>query len=176
MLGHTVTRHVRALRRQLIRATKAKEIAGPNLKPEFIRHIKQQLKELNDGAALYITQFNSGVLDSAAERDLTELRERLLHLVATLDWIVKAARKLKVGSFTGYAQVVKETESIRDRFLSIRDGVSLALEVDFRLTIQDAVEKCVTNSAHMSRCIVDSNASPTVAGATQTLSQESIAT
>jgi len=52
MLGHTVTRHVRALRRQLIRATKAKEIAGPNLKPEFIRQIKQQLKELNDGAAL----------------------------------------------------------------------------------------------------------------------------
>ena len=72
---------------------------------------------------------------------MTELRERLLHLVATLDWIVKAARKLKVDSFTGYAQVIKETESITDRFLSIRDGVSLALEIDFRLTIQDAVEK-----------------------------------
>ena len=141
MLGYSVARDATVVRRQLFRAQRATAIAGPRLRPEFIRRIRQQLTELNSAAAEYVGLLNSGVLDTASEEDLRELSGRLGVLLTTFRWVLDLASKLKLGSEPGYGKELARMESLYGRFHSILEGITLSLEVEFRMSVQNAVTK-----------------------------------
>jgi hypothetical protein len=144
MLGYSVTRDATVVRRQLFRAKKATAIAGPRLRPEFIRRTRQQLGELNSAATDYVALLNSGVLDTASEEDLRELSGRLGVLLTTLRWVLDLASTLKLGGEPGYGRELAKTESLYGRFHSILEGIALSLEVEFRMSVQNAVTKLRT--------------------------------
>jgi len=138
-------RNATVARRQIFRAQKAVEIAGPTLRPEFEEKLLGQLGQCNSSALDLIGELNSGALDAFSESQLNAMADSLMKLDFTMQLVLKGSALLAFKRKSEFGNVLATLRSVCNRIGSVREGIALALEPNFLSSLSSSVEELHTN-------------------------------
>jgi hypothetical protein len=137
----TVTRYATIARKQVVRAERAMEIAGPLLRPEFEGKLLGLLAECNSSAQELIDTFNSGILDRLDDAQLANQADGLMKIHFVVQVLLKGCATLQFRRKVEFKTTLDALSGICDRIGSIREGIELALNEEFCSSLSSAVKE-----------------------------------